>query len=111
MQRSFARFTRSCVRAVVCAALLFAAFPDSARAAREYEASEAGNPLKIAYYIAYPVLGLVDVLIFRPAYFLGKYEPFQTIFGVSESPEDFELPADERDRDEASAEGNASTAL
>jgi hypothetical protein len=111
MQKSLARFTGSCVRALVCAALVAAVFPGSARADREYEASEAGNPLKIVYYVAYPVLGLVDVLIFRPAYFLGQYEPFQTIFGVADSPEDFELPPEPRDRDEAAAAGSAPTAL
>jgi hypothetical protein len=99
----FARFNRGSVRALACAALLLSAtLPGPARADRDYEASEAGNPLRVVYYVAYPVFGLLDVLIFRPAYFLGKCEPFQTIFGVPEHSEDFERADDDRDRDQAS---------
>ena len=47
-----------------------------------YESTEAGHPVKIVYYIVYPVGFLIDALIMKPAYWLGRHEPFRTVFGT-----------------------------
>ena len=67
--------------------------------ADEYDPQKAGNPLKIVYYVVYPIGWTLDVLIFRPAYYIGQCEPFQTIFGTDRHPEDPEpAPSAEADR-------------
>jgi hypothetical protein len=79
-----ARTGRALVAGLAIAALSFAASP--ARAS-DYDPQKAGNPLKIVYYAVYPVAFAVDWLILRPAYFIGQYEPFHTIFGTTVHPE------------------------
>ncbi len=64
----------------------------------EYDPNNAGHPLKLAYYILYPVGGTLDYLIYRPAWHIGQVEPFRTLFGVPEPVP--EIPVDE----EAAAE-------
>ena len=62
-----------------------------------YDPTDAGHPLKIAYYILYPVGVTLDYLIFRPAWHIGQVEPFRTLFGtpepVEETPVDAEAAA------------------
>jgi hypothetical protein len=53
----------------------------------EYDPQKAGNPLKIVYYVVYPVALTVDWLILRPAWYIGQVEPFHTIFGTTRHPE------------------------
>ena len=79
---------RSALRAVALAAALCSplAWPGAARGA-EYDPQKAGNPLKIVYYVLYPVGWTLDVLIFRPAYYIGQCEPFQTVFGTPRHPD------------------------
>ena len=48
----------------------------------DYDPQESGHPVKIAYYVLYPIGFVFDVLILRPAYWLGQHEPFRTVFGV-----------------------------
>jgi len=55
-----------------------------ARADAEYDPKRAGNPVRIAAYIAHPFGVLLDYLIFRPAWWIGQHEPFKTIFGVTD---------------------------
>ena len=56
--------------------------------AEEYDTKKAGHPLKIAYYVLYPIGLTLDWLIFRPAWHIGQVEPFQTLFGVPEPASD-----------------------
>ncbi len=64
--------------------------PSGVEARQEYDPTRAGNPLKIVYYVVYPVAFLVDRLIFRPAYYAGQWEPFHTLFGTTRPPEDLD---------------------
>lgn len=59
-----------------------------------YDAKKAGNPLKIVYYVVYPIGWTLDVLIFRPAYYIGQCEPFHTIFGTDRHPEEIDSGAE-----------------
>jgi len=52
--------------------------------AEEYHPSDAGNPLRIAGYIVYPVGVVFDYLLLRPMYWVGSHEPFRTLFGRDE---------------------------
>jgi hypothetical protein len=49
----------------------------------QYDPQKAGHPLRIAAYILHPVGVIIDYTILRPAYYIGRYEPFRTIFGVT----------------------------
>jgi len=49
----------------------------------EYDPTMAGHPLRIVAYVAHPAGVIVDYLIMRPAYYIGRCEPFRTIFGVT----------------------------
>ena len=71
------------VRALVlaaCAALVLASSPALA-GGDEYDPQRAGHPLRIAGYVAYPVGFALDWLIFRPAHWIGGFQPFRAIFG------------------------------
>lgn len=72
-------------------ALLVVAMSAPALADRAgYDSEKAGHPVKIAYYVLYPVGFIIDVLVLRPAHWLGQREPFRTVFGVEVAP-DYEL--------------------
>ena len=72
-------------------ALLVVAMSSPALADRaRYDSKKAGHPLKIAYYVLYPVGFIIDVVVLRPANWLGQREPFRTVFGVEAAP-DYEL--------------------
>ncbi|MEE3326224.1 MAG: hypothetical protein VX252_02725 [Myxococcota bacterium] len=64
---------------MVVTALALQAPPVSA--AEEYDASDAGIPIRVVAYVVHPVGVALDYLIFRPAYWIGSYEPFRTVFG------------------------------
>ncbi len=77
------RVRRGLVAVLVAASLVIATAPGfTAEPEQPYEATEAGHPLKIVYYITYPIGFLVNTLILKPAYWLGKHEPFKTVFGT-----------------------------
>ena len=67
--------------------ILLLAFSAPAWAERRdaYDPQEAGHPVKIAYYVLYPIGFVFDVLILRPAAWLGQHEPFRTVFGVEDA--------------------------
>ena len=46
-----------------------------------YKPSDAGHPVRIAAYVLHPVGVAYDYLILRPAWWVGSYQPFRTIFG------------------------------
>lgn len=62
----------------VCAVLLALAAP---AVADEYEPQRAGHPLRIAAYVLHPVGVVLDLLIFRPAHWVGSHEPLASLFG------------------------------
>jgi hypothetical protein len=66
------------VAALGLAAMLAIASP---AAADRYEPREAGHPLRIVAYVLHPVGVLIDTLIFRPAHWIGSFEPLATLFG------------------------------
>jgi len=57
--------------------------PEYEPPAPQYDPREAGHPLRIAAYILHPAGVIVDYLILRPAYYVGRIEPFRTLFGVT----------------------------
>lgn len=66
-----------------CAALVFALAGTSPALAAEdeYDAADAGNPVRITAYVLHPVGVIYDYLILRPAWWVGSHEPFRTFFG------------------------------
>jgi hypothetical protein len=51
--------------------------------ADEYDPQEAGHPLKLIAYMAFPIGTLLDYGLMRPAFWVVQKEPFRTIFGYS----------------------------
>jgi len=73
--------------ALVLAAGLTLGAPGHA-VAEEYNEHKAGHPLRIAGYALHPVGVILDRLIFRPAWWLGGFEPIRTLVGREEPRED-----------------------
>jgi hypothetical protein len=68
-----------CIRTLaLCVTLVALASP---ALADEYEPQRAGHPLRIAAYVLHPVGVMLDLLIFRPAHWIGSHEPLATLFG------------------------------
>ena len=67
---------------LIAASVLAITSPAWAERRDAYDPQEAGHPAKIAYYVLYPIGFVLDILILRPAYWLGQHEPFRTVFGV-----------------------------
>lgn len=65
---------------VALAAALATAMPAWATDS-EYDPSDAGNPVRITAYVLHPVGVIYDYLVLRPAWWVGSYEPFRTLFG------------------------------
>lgn len=49
--------------------------------ADRYDPQKSGHPMRILAYAVHPVGVLLDLLIFRPAHWLGSKEPLATFFG------------------------------
>lgn len=64
---------------VLAVALCLHAAP--AWSAAKYDPAEAGQPVRVVAYVVHPVGVVLDYLILRPAYWIGSYEPFRTLFG------------------------------
>ncbi len=77
---------RTLRRIALVGAVALTAWLGAAPARAEYDPRKAGNPLKIVYYVAYPVAFTIDWLILRPAYYIGQVEPFHTVFGTTRHP-------------------------
>jgi hypothetical protein len=76
------RVTRKWIASVV---FVFVAFAFAAPAAAdEYDPQYAGHPLRVIAYVAHPVGVALDLLIFRPAHWIGSYEPIALLFGHEE---------------------------
>lgn len=50
-------------------------------AADDYDATDAGNPLRLVGYVLHPVGVLLDVLIFRPAHWLASQPVIAELMG------------------------------
>ncbi len=50
-------------------------------AADEYDAADAGHPLRIIAYVLHPVGVVIEYVLLRPAHWIGSKEPFSTLFG------------------------------
>jgi hypothetical protein len=69
-------------RRSVALATAIAAFALAAPAAADkYDPQEAGHPMRIVAYALHPVGVLLDLLIFRPAHWVGSHEPLASFFG------------------------------
>lgn len=73
--------SRRGLTAAACLALALAFATPVAAAESEYDAPDAGNPVRITAYVLHPVGVIYDYLILRPAWWVGSHEPFQTFFG------------------------------
>lgn len=72
------RRLRRAAAALAAAASLLAVAPAFAD---EYDPESSGHPLRIAAYVLHPVGVILDTVIFRPAHWIGSFEPFKTLFG------------------------------
>jgi hypothetical protein len=72
------RMRRALVGCVCLLTLVLGALP---AAADRYDPQEAGHPARIAAYVLHPVGVILDLLIFRPAHWVGSHEPLATLFG------------------------------
>lgn len=50
-------------------------------AADRYDPQRAGHPARIVAYALHPIGVMLDLLIFRPAHWIGSHEPMATLFG------------------------------
>ncbi len=74
--------SRQCVAALLLAGALLIALPITAAATEpEYDAADAGNPVRITAYVLHPIGVIYDYLLLRPAWWVGSHEPFRTLFG------------------------------
>jgi hypothetical protein len=71
-------FTRRTLALATAIAALALATP---AAADKYDPQEAGHPMRIVAYALHPVGVLLDLLIFRPAHWVGSHEPLASFFG------------------------------
>lgn len=50
----------------------------------DYDPRQAAHPLRIVAYAVHPVGVALDWIIVRPAVWVGRHEPFRTIFGFED---------------------------
>lgn len=50
----------------------------------DYDPTQAAHPLRIVAYAVHPVGVALDWIIVRPAVWVGRHEPFRTIFGFQD---------------------------
>ena len=68
---------------VRCLAAALAVLPlwTSAVRADEYDPQRAGHPVRIVAYVLHPVGVILDILIFRPAHWIGSLPGLDEFFG------------------------------
>jgi hypothetical protein len=49
--------------------------------ADRYDPQRAGHPARIVAYALHPIGVMLDLLIMRPAHWIGSHEPMATLFG------------------------------
>jgi len=64
-------------------AVSLALLPLASAAARadEYDPQKAGHPVRIVAYVVHPVGVVLDLLIFRPAHWIGSLPGLDELFG------------------------------
>ncbi len=72
------RLRRSTAAVLTAVAIALTAAPVTAD---EYDPQRAAHPMRIVAYALHPVGVVLDLLIFRPAHWIGSYKPFAAIFG------------------------------
>ena len=72
---------RSFVIVAALSVALLASGPAAAAPKNDYERERAGHPIRVAAYVLHPVGFLLDWVVFRPAWWLGSYQPFRSLFG------------------------------
>jgi hypothetical protein len=72
------RIRRTLIPLFLMAALLFGA---ASAGADEYDPQAAGHPIRIIAYALHPIGVALDVLIFRPAHWVGSQGALARIFG------------------------------
>ena len=65
----------------LAAVLALAALGSTAARADEYDPQRAGHPARIIAYAAHPVGVILDLLIFRPAHWVGSQPGVARFFG------------------------------
>lgn len=78
MGRGSDRARRRWISALSLALVLALASPATAD---EYDASNAGHPVRFVAYLLHPIGVLIDYVLLRPAHWLVSNEPMKTIFG------------------------------
>lgn len=74
--------TRHTTRRTVALVTAIAAFALAAPASADrYDPQKSGHPMRILAYAVHPVGVLLDLLIFRPAHWIGSHEPLASFFG------------------------------
>jgi hypothetical protein len=63
------------------AALALVALCSATARADTYDPQKAGHPVRIAAYIVHPVGVMLDLLIFRPAHWVGSLPVVDKLFG------------------------------
>ena len=74
------RRTRTARHFATALALAAFAVPSGARA-DDYDPQKAGHPVRIAAYVVHPVGVVLDLLIFRPAHWVGSLPGLDKFFG------------------------------
>jgi len=70
--------TRSGIAALLAVLALVAA---SGARADEYDPQRAGHPVRVIAYVVHPVGVMLDLLIFRPAHWIGSLPGLDEFFG------------------------------
>jgi hypothetical protein len=69
------------LRRGLAAALAVLPLCSAAVRADEYDPQKAGHPVRIIAYVVHPVGVILDVLIFRPAHWIGSLPGLDEFFG------------------------------
>ena len=72
------RLRRSTAAVLTAIAIALTAAPVTAD---EYDPQRAAHPMRIVAYALHPIGVLLDLLIFRPAHWIGSYKPHAALFG------------------------------
>lgn len=75
------RSVRRAATGLLLATIFGALASDALAAGTRYEPRRAGHPLRIIAYALHPVGVILDLLIFHPAWWIGKHEPIRTLVG------------------------------
>jgi hypothetical protein len=73
--------SRRVVRSFAAALALAALGTATGARADEYDPQRAGHPVRIVAYVVHPVGVILDLLIFRPAHWVGSLPGLDKFFG------------------------------